>query len=138
MNAENPIIPLTETDDFESLESKPFLDTFVEDGANADKKKKKTYGYNNLNITTTMKRHRFAIPALDDPFEKGGWACSGCKSMIPHDDLVGEQKGDIFKVFGYHCQKCNYRFVHKKYEDEESRSGTKYMTMGKWDVLRNF
>lgn len=132
-----------ETDDFESLESQTFieedigvLEEIVEEKKPAERKSSRS-SYN-MNITTTLKRPRFQVPSVAAPFEDGGWNCSVCKKPLPHADYVGEQKGDCFKVVGYYCHECGNRYVYEKYAVEEKRSSNKYMTMGKWEVFRDF
>jgi hypothetical protein len=140
----------TDTDDFDQLDGQTFLDAFEDEPILQqiqeptkdelkhlvyEKKSKSSY---NMNTTTTLKRPRFSVPSLTASIEDGGMCCSGCGKNVPHDDYVGEHKGDCFKVVGYHCQSCDHRWVRDKYAEEEKRSSNKYMTMGKWDVSRNF
>jgi hypothetical protein len=44
---------------------------------------------------------------LKEPFEEGGHSCSFCGRELPHDDLLGYKKNNLFVITGYRCSRCN-------------------------------
>lgn len=99
------------------------------------KKKKGSCNYK-LSLANTMRSSRFYSPPATDPMETGGLSCKKCGKMVDLDDYLGTPDSSGFKSVGYHCHKCNHRWLRQKYHDEESRCGQSYMTKGKWEIKR--
>lgn len=72
---------------------------------------------------------------LTAPFENGGHSCGNCKKLLSHFDMLGtwDASNTSFTVVGYHCQKCEKRYLFPKYVKWENQHGSKYHTMSGWE-----
>lgn len=79
-------------------------------------------------------KHHTPIPS-SETWENGGQTCSRCKTIVPHDDLLGywDASAVVFTVVGYYCSKCENRHLMKKYVSEERKQTGKYRTMSGWE-----
>jgi RNA polymerase subunit RPABC4/transcription elongation factor Spt4 len=48
------------------------------------------------------------------PWKKGGHACDKCKTLISHEDLIGQSFAGRFTVQGYICPKCGRKYPEKQ------------------------
>ena len=90
-----------------------------------------------LSLSNTTYRSSRRVPDISEPLEQGGSSCSKCGILLPFDDRVGVPESRWFRVYGYHCHACGYRWLNEKRAKEEERKGQKYMTMGKWEIKRS-
>jgi hypothetical protein len=90
------------------------------------------------NLPREEKRISLHRPApLSDPFEDGGWSCSGCKKPIPHEDVLGvwDASNTSFTVVGYYCSKCETRYLFPEHAEKEIKQMPKYRTMSGWERM---
>lgn len=90
-----------------------------------------------ISISTTNTAYRSGKPAisLKEPFSDGGRACNACGAIMSHDECLGfwDTSNTRFTIVGYHCKKCNDRWVSEKHRKEEKRSTNKYHTRSFWE-----
>lgn len=98
-------------------------------------KKKRNTSFN-LSLSNTFYTSQRVCPTIHDHMEIGGWSCSKCNQLLDHDDCVGIPEAHGFKVYGYHCHRCDHRWLREKYKLIEERCGQSFMTMGKWEIKR--
>jgi hypothetical protein len=90
----------------------------------------------NLSLSNTTHRPSRKCPAIEDSMEIGGWSCSKCGSLLPHDDCLGVNESRWFRVMGYHCHVCENRWITEKWAKVEDKRGQKFTTMCKWELKR--